>query len=430
MDKMLIRGGKPLHGEVYISGSKNAVLPLMAATLLTKGVSCLRNVPLLQDVRTMARLLEKLGAKVELNKDDKTCTIDTTSINSTEAPYELVKTMRSSVLVLGPLAARYGEARVSLPGGCAIGSRPVNFHVDGMKAIGFSVGMDQGYINAKRADYEGGNYTFPVKSVTGTENIVMAAALSKGETVLDNCAKEPHVIDLVNALKKMGAKIEGVGSDKIVVTGVEELSAIDYEVQPDYIEAGTFLMAAAISRGDVTIHNFPFQHLHEVIHAVHEMGVHAENLGEDKCRVRVFGELYGTDVVTGPYPAFPTDMQAQILALMAISRGISVITENIFENRFMHVSELERMGANIRKEGKSVIIKGVRHLSGAQIMATDLRASASLVIAGLAGSGVTEVQRIYHLDRGYENIESKLADLNASVARVDQSVDRLSYWEM
>lgn len=427
MDKLLIKGGVPLEGTVGVYGSKNSVLPLLAACLLTKGVNVLRNIPILQDLRTMLKLLKELGAEVELCEESRTCRVDSSNISNVEARYEMVKTMRSSILVLGPLIARFGRARVSLPGGCAIGSRPVNFHLDGLNALGVETDVNHGYIEASVTRLKPNSYTFPQKSVTGTENMIMASIFIEGQVILENCAKEPHIFELVNALNKAGANIEGAGSDEIVITGVSELQPLDFTVQSDYIEAGTYVLATAATKGNVLIKDFPFDYLESLLDIIKTMGVKLERLGND-CRVSVEGELVGADVVTGPYPGFPTDMQAQMAALMVVCRGISVITENIFENRFMHVNELVRLGANIRKEGKSIIIKGGGDLSGAQLMATDLRASASLVIAGLASKGITEVNRIYHLDRGYERMDTKLTSLNAKIARVHHEVNGLTYW--
>jgi len=375
----------------------------------------------------MLRLLNSLGAKTSFDEEKKLCMIDTSNLTSFTASYDLVKTMRSSILVLGPLLAKYKQAKVSMPGGCAIGARPVDFHLQGLEKFGCQIEIERGDIVASFKQSENTTFTFPRRSVTGTENLIMAACLGNSAITLDNCAKEPHVTELAIALNAMGAKISGAGTDTIVIEGVDELKPMDHTVHPDYIEAGTFLIAGAITKGDMIIHQFPFDYLSRFVEMMHEMGVHVENLGNQECRVRVFGDLQGVDVVTADYPGFPTDLQAQMLSLMCLSKGISVITENIFENRFMHVSELQRLGANIRKEGKSVIVRGVEKLCGAPVMATDLRASASLVLAGLAADGITEVSRIYHLDRGYEVIENKLEKLNAKVARVDNEVKGMEY---
>ena len=331
MDKMLIRGGNKLQGEVTVSGSKNATLPLMAATLLTTGVNFIHNVPLLQDVRTMLSLLNNLGAKTSFDEEKKMCVIDTSNITSFTASYDLVKTMRSSILVLGPLLAKYQQAKVSMPGGCAIGARPVDFHIRGLEKFGCKIEIDKGDIVASFKQFKSTTFNFPRRSVTGTENLIMAACLCDGTITLDNCAKEPHVTELADTLNTMGAKISGAGTDTIVIEGVNELKPMDHTVQPDYIEAGTFLIAGAITKGDMIIHQFPFDYLSSFVVMMHEMGVHVENLGNQECRVRVFGDLHGTDVVTGDYPGFPTDLQAQLLSLMCLSKGISVITENIFE---------------------------------------------------------------------------------------------------
>lgn len=415
MDKIIIEGGRALKGHVSISGAKNASLPLMASTLLNGGKNILRNIPDLVDIKTMGILLSHLGAEIERKGD--ILIINTMNIKNCEAPYELVRTMRASVLVLGPLVARYGRARVSLPGGCAIGARPVDLHLKGLHALGADIEIRHGYIEASCKRLRGNVINLDIPTVTGTENIMMAAVLAEGRTIINNAAKEPEVIELAKALQAMGARISGAGDETIIIDGVPELRPIDYAVMPDRIEAGTFMVAAAITGGDIRILNAPVQFMTAVVDKLRESGV--EIIEEDHA-VRVIGkdEIRSVDVKTAPYPGFPTDMQAQIMALMCISKGISVIRETIFENRFMHVSELRRMGADIKLEGNCAIVRGVRKLSGAPVMATDLRASASLILAGLVAEGRTEVLRVYHLDRGYERIEEKMASLGAKIWRV------------
>jgi UDP-N-acetylglucosamine 1-carboxyvinyltransferase len=414
MDKIVIEGGQRLKGEVRISGAKNAALPILCSSILTSGRCTFRNVPVLNDVRTMGRLLARLGAKVD---GDRTLTIEANAVNDFEAPYELVKTMRASILVLGPLLARYGRARASLPGGCAIGARPINLHLKGLEALGAKIELDHGYINASCDRLTGGKVYFETVTVTGTENLLMAASLAEGVTVIDNAAQEPEVVELARVLTRMGAKIEGAGTNAITVEGVPLLLPVEVRVMPDRIEAGTFLVAAAITGGDVTVQGARPEHLETVIAKLTEAGAQVERVPEG---LRVIGpeRIRSTDLRTAPFPGFATDMQAQFMALMAMAEGTSRISETVFENRFMHVNELQRMGADITAEGGIAVVRGVPRLSGAPVMATDLRASACLILAGLAAEGITEVSRVYHLDRGYERIEEKLSRLGAEIRRV------------
>jgi UDP-N-acetylglucosamine 1-carboxyvinyltransferase len=415
MKSIIIQGGKKLSGEVIISGAKNAALPIMAASLLAEGEHRVDNVPSLVDVATLAKILRNMGASVELT--DHTAVIDATNLANPAAPYDLVRTMRASVLVLGPLVARCGAARVSLPGGCAIGARPVNLHIDGLRKMGADVEIEHGYITARAKRLKGARIYFDVVTVTGTENLMMAASLAEGETVLENAAREPEVSDLARALAGMGADIEGAGTDVIRVRGVEKLRPLRHTVLPDRIEAGTFVVAAAITGGDLTIRKCEPGHLDALLAKVAEAGAQIQTDG-DSIRVQGVGKVRPVNVKTLPYPGFPTDMQAQFMSLMTLADGTSVLNETIFENRFTHVAELRRMGADIVIEGRSAVVKGVPKLSGAPLMATDLRASASLILAGLAAEGRTEISRIYHLDRGYENIERKLSALGADIKRV------------
>jgi UDP-N-acetylglucosamine 1-carboxyvinyltransferase len=414
MDKLVIEGGRRLAGNVRISGAKNAALPAMAAALLAPGRSRLTNVPDLQDVRTMCRLLEHLGASCELN--DSIFNIDASSVAGRDAPYDLVKTMRASVLVLGPMVARFGEARVSLPGGCAIGARPINLHLMGLRKMGAEVQLEHGYAIARAKRLEGARIYLDMPTVTGTENLMMAAALAKGTTIIENAAREPEVTDLAEMLVDMGAHITGAGESEIEIEGVDELRPVTHEVIPDRIEAGTFLAAAAVTGGEVVIEKACEGHLEAVIEKFRETGVAFEFLPSG-IRVLGNGRLQASDLKTMPFPGFPTDMQAQFMAMMSTADGTSVIQERIFENRFMHAAELRRMGANISIEGSVATVRGVEHLKGAEVMATDLRASASLIVAALAADGTTVVDRIYHLDRGYEAIERKLEGLGASIHR-------------
>jgi UDP-N-acetylglucosamine 1-carboxyvinyltransferase len=414
MDRIVITGGKRLCGEVRISGAKNSALPILASTILGGGECVITNVPRVVDVLTMGKLLSILGAKV--THEGNRAIIKADVIHSTEAPYDLVKTMRASVLVLGPLVARWGEARVSLPGGCAIGSRPVNLHLAGLAKLGADISIEHGYITAKARRLKGARIYCDTPTVTGTENLMMAAALAEGTTVLENAAKEPEVADLADFLIKRGARIEGAGTDVLTIQGVRELREGEHEVIPDRIEAGTYLAAAAMTKGEVTVTHCRPGHMEAVVMKLREAGaeVRAE---KDLVRLTVSGQLKGTDVRTLPFPGFPTDMQAQMVALMTLAEGTSVVTETVFESRFMHVEELRRMGADIRVEGNRLVVTGRQHLTGAPVMASDLRASAGLIVAGLAAEGVTEVQRVYHLDRGYEQIEEKLRVLGADIDR-------------
>lgn len=429
MDRIRIRGGKPLNGQIAISGAKNAALPLMTASLLSEETLTLSNLPHLADIATLAALLGQHG--VELTMDGSApagghtgsvVRLRAATIASTTAPYDLVRKMRASVLVMGPLVARCGHAKVSLPGGCAIGTRPVDLHLKGLEALGAEIVLDQGYIEAKAPKgLTGARYVFPQVSVGATENLLMAATLAKGETVLVNAAREPEVGDLARCLVAMGARIEGIGTDTLTITGVARLHAAEHEVIADRIEAGTYAIAAAITGGDITLTRARMQDLPGFAEKLRAAGVTVEE-GAGGVRIaRTNGKLIGTDVMTEPFPGFPTDLQAQIMALMTVADGASMITETIFENRFMHVPELTRMGANINVHQSSAMVRGVGKLTGAPVMATDLRASVSLVLAGLAAEGETIVNRVYHLDRGYERLEEKLAACGADVERLRDS---------
>ncbi len=417
MQVFQIEGGTPLEGEVAISGAKNAVLPLQAAALLADGKMTIRNVPRLKDVTTLASLIEGRGVTVKVDKNNNIST-DTSTIINQIAPYELVRTMRASILVLGPLVARYGYAEVSLPGGCAIGSRPVNIHLTGLEAMGVEITVDEGFIRAKADRLKGASIVMEAVTVTGTENLLMAAVLAEGTTILENAAREPEVVDLANCLNKMGAKITGEGTNTITIQGVKKLNGIDYSVLPDRIETGTYLAAAAITGGRVKCVNAAPQTLDAVLQKFREAGASVET-GEDWIELDMRGrQLKAVDIRTEPHPAFPTDMQAQFMAMNCVSEGIGVVVETIFENRMMHVAELMRIGANIRLEGNTAIVAGMPSLRGAPVMATDLRASACLILAGLAAKGITIVDRIYHTDRGYEKIEEKLTGIGAKIKRV------------
>jgi UDP-N-acetylglucosamine 1-carboxyvinyltransferase len=417
VDKLQIQGGVPLEGEVRISGAKNATLPILAGALLADGPVVVGNVPHLKDVTTTVELLGGMGATVTVDERMR-IEVDATTVCNYSAPYELVKTMRASILVLGPLVARFGRADVSLPGGCAIGARPVNIHVAGLQALGADITIEGGYIRARADRLRGARLVLETVTVTGTENLMMAAVLAKGETVIENAAREPEVIDLANFLISMGAQIEGAGGDKIVVQGVERLRGTHYEVLPDRIESGTYLVAGAITGGHVRIKNTRPEHLDAVLMKLQEAGAEI-GVGDTWVEVDMHGRRpRAVDVRTAPYPAFPTDMQAQFAALDTVANGVGTIIETIFENRFMHMLEMRRLGAEIRLEGNTAIIHGVQRLTAAPVMATDLRASASLVLAGLVAEGRTEVERIYHIDRGYEAIEEKLAQLGAQIKRV------------
>jgi UDP-N-acetylglucosamine 1-carboxyvinyltransferase len=418
LQKIVINGGKRLHGEVRVSGSKNAALPILASALLARGRSTFRNVPALGDVRTMGRLLGRLGAEVTDGEKGKgVMRIDTTNAAGHEAPYELVKTMRASVLVLGPLVACNGRARVSLPGGCAIGARPIDQHLKGLEAMGAKIELARGYVNATARRLRGASIVFDMVTVTGTENLMMAAALARGRTTLENAAREPEVEELGRVLNKMGARISGAGTSVVTIDGVEELTPIEHSVIPDRIEAGTLLVAGAITGGNVLLRDCLPEHLEAVIAKLRAAGAEVVADG-DGIRVRGKAEFKPADVSTQPFPGFPTDMQAQFMVLMTRARGQSVLSETIFENRFMHVPELARMGADIHIEGRTAIVRGPTRLAGATVMATDLRASACLVLAGLIARGTTEVLRIYHLDRGYDRLDKKLRALGADVRRM------------
>ena len=418
MDRLIISGGKPLYGDVTISGAKNAALPIMAATLLATDNVTIANVPHLKDVTTMMELLGQLGA--QLTVDEKmNVQVDANHVNELVAPYDLVKTMRASVLVLGPLLARFGKADVSLPGGCAIGTRPVDLHLKALKAMGADITVSNGYIKAHcpRGRLQGRSLVFDMVTVTGTENILMAAVLAEGKTIIKNAAREPEVVDLANFLMQMGAKISGAGTHTIEVEGVEALGGGVYSVMPDRIEAGTYLTAGALTRGQVTVRRVKPDNLLSMLCKFEEAGA-AITIGEDWVTLDMHGlRPEAVDIATAPYPAFPTDMQAQFMAMNAVASGTSSVIETIFENRFMHVQELQRMGAQIRLNGNTAMITGVEHLTGAPVMATDLRASASLILAGLVADGETTVERIYHVDRGYERIEEKLSMLGADIKR-------------
>ena len=415
MDKLVIQGGVPLTGEVRISGAKNAALPILCASLLTPGTLRLQNVPHLRDVTTTLNLLAQMGVEVSL---DEKLGVGLTAAkpHNLSAPYELVKTMRASILVLGPMIARFGEARVSLPGGCAIGQRPVDLHIKGLQAMGAQIDIEQGYIHASAGRLKGTHIVLDLVTVTGTENLMMAAVLADGVTVLENAAREPEIIDLAECLNAMGARVKGAGSDVITIEGVQELHGAAHRVMPDRIEIGTFLCAAAATGGDIKLKGTRGNILDAVIGKLQEAGAHVEH-GDDWIRLSTNGSLKSVSLRTAPYPAFPTDMQAQFMALNSVAEGTATVTETIFENRFMHVQELRRLGANIEVEGNTAIVHGVSVLQGANVMATDLRASASLVLAGLVARGETLVDRVYHLDRGYECIEEKLSQLGARIKR-------------
>ena len=413
MDSIVVHGGRPLAGEVTVSGAKNSALTILAAALLAPGEHTIGGLPALRDISTMIKLLEHLGAEVSGLEELK---IDTGSIHTFEAPYDLVRTMRASFLVLGPLLARFGSARVSLPGGCAIGVRPVDIHIRGLEAMGAHISIEQGYVNASCPRLKGARILFDMPTVGGTENIMMAACLARGTTTIENAAREPEVVELARALKHMGAIISGEGTATMVIEGVDELHPGSYTVMPDRIEAGTLLVAAGITGGDITIRNCPVQIMGSTVKKLREAGITIEE-GCNVLRARSNGRLSPVEVITSPHPGFPTDMQAQIMALLTLADGTSIIRETIFENRFIHVAELDRMGANIKVEHDTAVVVGVDGLEGAAVMATDLRASASLILAGLAARGRTVVSRVYHLDRGYDRLEKKLQGLGADVYR-------------
>ena len=416
MDKLLIQGGIPLSGDIAISGAKNAALPILCACLLTDEPLRLRNLPQLNDISTMLRLIGQMGVTVTMDGNDGLI-LDARGLNNPLAPYDMVKTMRASILVLGPLLARCGEARVSLPGGCAIGARPVDQHIKGLQAMGAEIHVEQGYIQAKATRLKGARIFTDMVTVTGTENLMMAAVLAEGETVLENAAREPEVVDLANCLIAMGARISGAGTDRIVINGIDRLHGATHSIMPDRIETGTYLCAAAATGGEVRLTQTACDYLDAVIDKLREAGCEVA-CGSNEITLKAPARLKAVSLRTEPYPAFPTDMQAQFMAINCVAEGTAVIRETIFENRFMHAVELIRLGANIRIDGNNAVVTGVPRLDGATVMATDLRASASLVIAGLVAQGETLIERIYHLDRGYERIEEKLSRLGAKVRRV------------
>lgn len=419
MDRIVVRGGRPLKGRVRVSGAKNAALPILTATLLSDGECAIRGVPLLRDVDTILEILRGLGMELE-REEDGTIRSRTVNEDLVEAPYELVSTMRASVCVLGPLLAKRGRARVSIPGGCVLGVRPINLHLKGLAALGASIATDHGYLAGEAGQlagtevYLGGSFG---STVLGTANVMMAAALAQGVTVIDSAACEPEVQDLAHFLNSMGACIKGIGTHRLVIEGVPSLHGAEYAIIPDRIEAGTFMAAGGITGGEILLENVRMDHLSAVVDKLAEMGVLVERLSNTSCRITRRGKLNPTDITTLPFPGFPTDLQAQFMAVLSIAGGISVITEKVYPDRFIHVAELSRMGANIRKEGPSAIIQGVPFLSGAPVMASDLRASAALVLAGLVAEGETEIHRVYHIDRGYERIEEKLRNLGAEIRR-------------
>ena len=417
MDKLLITGGNPLQGEISISGAKNAALPILASTLLTDQTMVISNVPHLHDITTTMELLGRMGSDLMI---DERMNIEINNNNITElfAPYDLVKTMRASILVLGPLLARYGRADVSLPGGCAIGSRPVDIHISGLMAMGADISVDGGYIRARAKRLKGTHLTLGMVTVTGTENLMMAAVLAEGRTILENAAREPEVVDLAVCLNSMGARIEGAGTDRIIIDGVDEVHGAHHRILPDRIETGTYLVAAAMTGGNVRLKNTCPELLDAVLFKLREAGARIEIDGNSISLSMPDGRPRSVDIHTSPFPGFPTDMQAQFTAMNSIAKGKAIISENVFENRFMHVQELQRMGADIKLEGNTATITGINRLKAAPVMATDLRASASLVLAGLVADGETEVDRIYHIDRGYEMIEEKLQQLGAKIKRI------------
>ena len=417
MEKIVIEGGHRLEGTVAVSGAKNAALPILVSALLTEGWNTFHNVPDLRDIRTIKRLLIDLGAKVQTS--GSMVEIDASGLNSYEAPYDLVRTMRASVLVLGPLLARLGRARVSLPGGCAIGARPINLHLKGLEELGALISLRHGYIEAQARSLNGAEIDFDVVTVTGTENLMMAAVLAEGTTTLRNAAREPEVVALAEVLNRMGARITGAGTPVITITGVEALKPTSFTIIPDRIETGTFMVAAGVTGGNIKIVDCEPNHLRATIHKLQEAGITVEQEA-DGLRIVGTETISSVDVKTLPYPGFPTDMQAQFMVLMCLANGLSVISETIFENRFIHISELQRMGADITVSGTTAVVRGGRRLTGAPVMATDLRASASLILAGLAAQGTTEVSRVYHIDRGYECIEKKLAQLGGHLWRIPE----------
>jgi UDP-N-acetylglucosamine 1-carboxyvinyltransferase len=414
MDKFIVNGGKPLHGDVRISGAKNAALPVLASALLAPGTSTFHNIPDLVDIKTIKKLLRNLGTEIE---GEETVSINAEKITNHEAPYDLVKTMRASVLVLGPLVARLGIARVSLPGGCAIGARPVNLHIKALQELGAHVELKNGYVEAKTKKLKGADIYFDISTVTGTENIMMAAVLAEGTTILNNAACEPEIVNLADVLKSMGAKISGAGTDVITIKGVTSLKPVEAAIIPDRIEAGTFMIAAGMTRGEINILDCNSHHLEALINKLRDTGMKITPI-KGGLKASCGKKIHSIDVKTLPHPGFPTDLQAQMMAYMSIGSGLSVITETVFENRFMHVSELMRMGADIVIQGGSAIVRGVPSLRAAQTMATDLRASASLLLAALVAEGTTEISRVYHIDRGYQGIEKKFSALGADIKRI------------
>jgi UDP-N-acetylglucosamine 1-carboxyvinyltransferase len=415
MDKIIVEGGRSLKGQVRISGAKNAALPILVSSLLAEGANTYSNVPHLQDIESIKALLSNLGARAEAHGD--TVHVDTGRILSCEAPYDLVRKMRASILVLGPMLARLQKAVVSLPGGCAIGARPINLHLKGLSQLGADIHLEHGYVRAEAKKLKGADIYFDTVTVTGTENLMMAAVLAEGTTVLRNAAREPEVVALADVLNKMGADVQGAGTAVMTIKGVSSLKPVSVRIIPDRIETGTFMIAAALTHGDVTLVDCNPEHVRASIHKLRRAGV---KITTDENTIHVHGndEIISVDVETQPYPGFPTDMQAQFMVLMCVANGTSMITETIFENRFIHVSELERMGADVKISGHTAIVKGVPNLSAAPVMATDLRASASLILAGLVAEGQTEVNRVYHLDRGYETIEKKFSQLGAAIKRI------------
>jgi len=420
MDKYVIRGGNPLVGTIRVSGAKNSALPCMAAAILTEDEVILENIPQVRDIETERKLLASMGAQVELGSGDAKhrTTISCRTLSDPEAKYEIVKTMRASSLVLGPLVARAGMARVAMPGGCAIGGRPIDLHIKGLEKMGATITQAHGYLEARADRLHGAHLVFDKITVTGTEDLMMAAVLAEGESLMENCAREPEVTDLAALLTAMGAKIEGAGTSTIRVTGVSRLHGARYSINPDRIEAGTFLVAGAITQGDLIVANCNASHLSAVIAKLQEAGARVDILGPDAVRVRADGNLRAADISTEEYPGFPTDMQAQYMALATQAKGVSVVRENIFENRFMHVQELVRMGANVKVDGRTAMVRGTTPLSAAAVMCSDLRASASLVLAALVADGESILDRVYHMDRGYERIEEKLAGVGAQIKRM------------
>lgn len=417
MDAFIIHGGNRLTGDIVVNGAKNSALPILCATLLNGAENHIQNVPYLRDINTIEKLLVHLGCNWE--RDGNSITVDSSSIDSMEAPYDLVKTMRASVLVMGPLIARFGYVKISQPGGCAIGTRPINLHLNGLKKMGAEINLDSGYVEIKARKLKGARIYLDIPTVTGTENLMMAAVLAKGETILENAAMEPEIIDLAKVLIRMGAKIEGYGTDRIIIQGVETLKNFKHTVIPDRIEAGTFLIAGLITKGNLNVCKMNPKHLSSVLIKLKGAGA-VLDIGNDFVRIKTRHRPHSVDIKTLPFPGFPTDMQAQFMTLMTVSDGLSIVTETIFENRFMHVSELARMGADIRIEGNNAIITGKKKLSGAPVMATDLRASACLVIGGLVAEGETLISRVYHIDRGYERIEERLSAIGADIVRINK----------